>query len=144
MTEQNYANHSRYVVGFHMVLGGLLLVGTITSFVNAYLQIAAHDSVIGSILIALLFICCILLLWFTRTFAVTVQDRAIRAEEGLRFYILTKKAMDSKLTKSQIIALRFAPDDEFLVLADRAVRENLSADEIKRSIKIWKADHNRA
>jgi hypothetical protein len=144
MIEQNYARHSRVVKGFHMVLGGLLVVGTITSFVNAYLQIAAHDSVIGSILIALLFICGILLFWYTRQFAVTVQDRAIRAEETIRFYILTNKALDSKLTMRQIIALRFAPDDEFLVLADRAVRENLSADEIKRSIKTWKPDHHRA
>jgi hypothetical protein len=144
MTEQNYAHHSRFVKGFHMVLGGLLVLGTITSLVNAYLQIAAHDSVIGAILIVVLFICGMLLFWYSRTFAVTVQDRAIRAEETIRYYILTNKPLDSKLKMGQIIALRFAPDDEFLVLADRAVREDLSPDEIKKSIKKWKPDHHRA
>lgn len=144
MTEQNYAHHGRYVKGFHFLLGSLLIIGTITSFVNLYLQVKANDSIIGSILIATLFICGTLLFWYARRFAVTVQDRAIRAEESIRYYILTHKALDSKLTMGQIIALRFAYDDEFLILADRAVREDLSADEIKRSIKKWKADHHRA
>ena len=144
MTEQNYARHARYVKGFHFLLSSLLIIGTITSIVNLYLQVKANDSVIGSTLITTLFICGILLFWFTRRFAVTVQDRAIRAEESIRFYILTHKALDSRLTMGQIVALRFANDDEFLVLADRAVRENLSADEIKRSIKKWKPDHHRA
>jgi len=144
MKTQNFANHSRYVLGFHVVLGSFLILGTIASLVNVYLQIVAGDNVFESILVALLFICGLLLLWFTRKFAVTVQDRAIRAEEGLRYYILTRKALDSKLTKGQIIALRFAPDDEFLVLADRAVREGLSPREIKQSIKNWRPDYDRA
>ena len=144
MTEQNYAHHARTVKGFHILLGSLLVIGTITSIVNVYMQVKANDSVIGSTLITTLFICGILLFWYTRRFAVTVQDRAIRAEESIRYYILTHKALDSKLTIGQIIALRFAYDDEFLVLADRAVREGLSPDEIKRSIKKWKADHHRA
>jgi hypothetical protein len=144
MKTQNFANHPRYVTGFHLVLGSFLILGTIASLVNVYLQIAAHDNVLESVLIALLFVCGIFLLWFTRQFAVTVQDRAIRAEEGLRYYILTRKALDSKLTKGQIIALRFAPDDEFLVLADRAVREGLTPREIKQSIKNWRPDYDRA
>src|ERR1700733_786220 len=138
MKTQNFANHSRYVIGFHIVLGAFLVLGTIASLVNVYQQIAGHDNVLESVLIALLFICGIFLFVFTRQFAVTVQDRAIRAEEGLRYYILTRKALDNKLTKGQIIALRFAPDDEFLVLADRAVREGLTPREIKQSIKNWR------
>ncbi|WP_295669802.1 DUF6526 family protein, partial [uncultured Mucilaginibacter sp.] len=98
MTEQNYAHHARYVKGFHFLLASLLLIGTITSIVNIYLQVKANDSIIGSILITTLFICGILLFWYARRFAVTVQDRAIRAEESIRYYILTHKAIDSKLT----------------------------------------------
>lgn len=144
MKPQNYANHTRIVKGFHLLLGSVLILGMLGSFINVYLQIVANDAIIGSILIAMLFICGVLLFWFTRQFAVTVQDRAIRAEEGLRYYILAHKPLDSRLTVKQIVALRFAPDDEFLILADRAVRENLSADEIKKAIKNWKADHHRA
>jgi hypothetical protein len=144
MNEQNYTNHSRVVKGFHMVLGFLLIAGTIGSLVNVYIQWTAHDEVLGSVLIAVMFICGMLLFVYTRQFPIRAQDRAIRAEENLRYYILTNKAMDSRITMRQVIALRFAPDEEFLVLADRAVRENLSPDEIKKAIKNWRADNYRA
>jgi hypothetical protein len=144
MKDQNYASHTRVVKGFHLLLGSLLALGTIASFVNLYLQIVAHDAVFSGVLIVVLFMCGILLFWFTRQFPVKVQDRAIRAEENFRHYLLAHKPLDSKITMKQAIALRFAPDDEFLVLADRAVRENLSPDEIKRAIKKWRADDYRA
>ena len=143
MNDQNYSNHTRVVRGFHMLLGLLLIVGTIGSLVNVYLQITAHDEVISALLIAIMFICGGLLFWYSRQFPIKAQDRAIRAEEGLRYYILTNKAIDNRITMGQVIALRFAPDEEFIVLADRAVRENLSSDEIKRAIKNWRADNHR-
>jgi len=143
MADQNYTNHTRYVKGFHFLLGALLILGTLASLVNAYLQISTHDAVLGSLLIVILFISAALLFLYTREFPIKAQDRAIRAEEGLRYYILTHKSFDSRLKLSQIIALRFAEDDEFVVLADRAVREGLSADEIKKAIKKWRADHHR-
>ncbi|MDB5138467.1 MAG: hypothetical protein JWR12_383 [Mucilaginibacter sp.] len=144
MNEQNYGHHSRFVTGFHYILGSFLIIGTIGSIVNIVLQYIAHDQVIGSILITLLFICCLFLFWFSRQFAIKAQDRAIRGEENLRYFILTRKPLDSRITMRQIIALRFAPDDEFLVLADRTINESLTPDEIKRAIKNWKADHYRA
>jgi hypothetical protein len=144
MNEQNYANHPRLVKGFHMLLGALLVIGIIGSLVNVYMQWTAHYDMMTSILLAVMFICGALLFFYTREFPLKVQDRAIRAEESLRYYILTNKALDSRITMAQVIALRFANDDEFLVLADRAVRENLSADEIKRAIKNWRADNHRA
>ena len=49
-------------------------------------------------------------------FAVGAQDRAIRAEENLRHFALTGKLLDKRLRKSQVIALRFADDDEFVLL----------------------------
>jgi hypothetical protein len=144
MADQNYGNHKRVVTGFHRVLGGILLLGFLGSLVNIYLQVKTHDEVFDSILIALLFVCAILIAAFTREFPLRAQDRAIRAEEGLRYYIATHKPFDSRLKLSQIIALRFAPDEEFVGLADRAVREDLSADEIKKTIKKWRPDNHRA
>jgi hypothetical protein len=144
MADQNYANHKRFVTGFHRVLAPILLLGLLGSFVNLYLQIKTHDEVFDSLLIILLFICAMMIALFTREFPLKAQDRAIRAEEGLRYYILTHKPFDSKLKVSQIIALRFAPDEELAGLADRAVRDDLSADEIKRAIKKWRPDNHRA
>jgi hypothetical protein len=77
------------------------------------------------------------------TKALKVQDRTIRAEENLRYFALTGKLLDKNLKISQIIALRFAPDHEMIDLVDRAVRENLSNDQIKKGIQKWKPDHHR-
>ena len=57
--------------------------------------------------------------------------------------MLTTKRIDSGLTINQLIALRFAPDEEFIGLVDRAVAENLTPIEIKQSIQMWRADHQR-
>jgi hypothetical protein len=73
-----------------------------------------------------------------------VQDRAIRAEENMRHYIMTGKLLDRQLTMPQIIALRFASDAEFLELAKRAIDEKLTNKQIKEAIKDWRADHHRA
>ena len=144
MSQQNYNNHARFVKGFHLILGSLLLTGTIASLVNIGMQWYGHYDLFDPILIMLLFVCGIFLFWFTRQFPIKAQDRAIRAEEHLRYFILTHKPIDSRITMSQIIALRFAPDDEFVILVDRAVNESLTAKEIKKEIKNWRADNYRA
>jgi hypothetical protein len=78
--------------------------------------------------------------YFARSFALKAQDRAIRSEENLRYFAMTGKLLDSRLTVRQIIGLRFASDDEFVALAKRAAEENLSEDDIKKAVKNWKAD----
>jgi hypothetical protein len=94
-------------------------------------------------LLLLVFIVAFFFFWFIRSFSLGAQDRAIRAEENLRYYSLTGKLFDSRLTLAQIIALRFAPDEEFVGLVDRAINENLTQNSIKQAIQNWKADHNR-
>jgi len=78
-----------------------------------------------------------------RTYALKAQDRAIRAEENLRHFILTGKPFDSRLNIRQIIALRFASDEELPTLAKKAAEENLRSKEIKQQIKDWRADNYR-
>jgi hypothetical protein len=72
-----------------------------------------------------------------------VQNRAIRAEENLRHFAMTGKLLDPNLKMGQIVALRFASDEEYLALAKRAIEENLSRDDIKKAIKNWRADYHR-
>jgi hypothetical protein len=81
--------------------------------------------------------------WYARAFALKAHDKAIRAEENFRHYILTGKPLDKELRMGQIIALRFAGDEEFPALAKRAVAEQLSSKQIKQAIQNWRADHNR-
>ena len=77
---------------------------------------------------------------FVRIFALKAQDRAIRAEENLRHFVLTGKLLPASLRIGQIVALRFASDDEFATLAVKAAAENLTGKQIKQSITNWKAD----
>ncbi len=78
-----------------------------------------------------------------RASALKAQNRAIRAEESLRHFILSGKVIDPKLRLGQIIALRFASDDELLSLTEKAVSGNLSSKEIKAQIQHWRADNHR-
>ena len=144
MQEQNYANHKRYVPGFHFISFGviiLLFIGSVISLVKSFMYPMGHliptllvmtSGVLGAYF------------YYMRAFPIRAQDRAIRAEENLRHFALTGKLFDPQLTMSQIIALRFAPDDEFVKLAVRAVAEKLSGTDIKKSIKNWRADNHRA
>ncbi len=138
---QNYKNHTRYVPMFHFFAGSAILFGLIGSIVNLFHSNA--ETHYSAALITLIFIVLVFLFWYTRSFALRAQDRAIRAEENFRHFILTGKPLDKQLRLSQIIALRFATDEEFPELAKRAVSEKLSQKEIKLAITNWRADYNR-
>jgi Zn-dependent protease with chaperone function len=140
--EQNYNNHSKYVIGYHLVLSLLILLGTIGAFVNLFNSLDSNNLYSAS-LILILFVAAILIFWYLRQFALKAQDRAIKAEENLRYFSLTGKLMPKQLRMSQIIALRFASDEELLKLVEEALAKNLNAKEIKISIKNWKADDYR-
>jgi len=138
---QNFKNHTRRVKGFH---GALFIL--IVLFFGGALNYWAHASEDNYYLASLLVILApilILLMWFTRTFALKAQDRAIRAEENFRHYLLTQKPLPSSLRLSQIIALRFASDEEYLELVEQALKDKLPAKEIKAKIKNWKGDYHR-
>jgi hypothetical protein len=81
-----------------------------------------------------------------RSYALKLQNRIIINEMRNRYFHLTGKTFDEKeqnLKLGQIIALRFAPDNELLSLMDRAIVEKLKAKEIKQQIKNWKGDYIR-
>ncbi|MEP6844951.1 MAG: DUF6526 family protein [Panacibacter sp.] len=143
MKEQDYKNHSQYVIGFHVVTGFATFALLIGSFVNLYNSLNDHGNLYSALLICLSSIILCLLFWYTRSFPLKAQDRAIRAEENFRHYVLTGRIFDNRLTMSQIIALRFASDEEIPALANRAAEENLNSQEIKKAIMNWRADHYR-
>ncbi len=140
MEAQNYANHRRNVPIFHFVLLPIILLTLIGSFVNLYQSWGDHQRQYSASLIVVIMICLLLLPVLARLFSLKAQDRAIRAEENLRHFVMTGKLLNPKLTVRQIIGLRFASDEEFVNLAARAVEENLSEDAIKKAVKNWRAD----
>jgi membrane-bound ClpP family serine protease len=142
MQPQNFSNHGRWVPLYHFftVLGTVvLLIGAIVNLVKSSEENLYNASllVFGSLLL-------LLTAFYARVFALKAQDRAIIAEEKFRYYVLKGKVLNEKLTPRQIIGLRFASDDEFAELAEKALTENLSEKEIKKAIKNWKADNYRA
>jgi len=144
MATQNYSNHVRYVFGFHVALFCILVLTLIGSFVNLYKSWGIHDGrFYCAALIVVLVVCCGMLFNYARVFPLKAQDRAIRAEENLRHFVLTGKLLDPRLEVKQIVALRFAPDDEFAGLARKAADGNMPPADIKRAIKNWKADDYR-
>lgn len=143
MEQQSYEKHAMIVTGYHRILAPLLLLILIGSFVNVYESVGDSARLYSATLISALTVAVFMVALYARVFALGVQDRVIRAEENMRHYLLTGKPLDSRLTVKQIIGLRFAPDEEFPALAERAANENLSLDDIKRAVKNWRADHNR-
>lgn len=143
MPEQNYEKHAKFVPLYHFILGSIILLTVIGSLVNLLHSLGDHSRLYNASLIVFLSFAMLLLFVFCRTFPLKAQDRAIRAEENLRHYVLTGKLLDPRLSIKQVVGLRFAPDAEFPALAQRAAEENLSPDAIKRAVKNWKADHDR-
>ncbi len=141
MKEQNFANHTRLVTGYHYITCTAILTLLTGAFVNLYRSSA--DNLYSASLLCLASLVLASFAWYIRIFALRAQDRAIRAEENLRYFILTGKPFPAELRMGQIIALRFAPDAELPGLVSRAITENLRSREIKAAIQNWKADHYR-
>jgi hypothetical protein len=145
MQNQNYRTHRQFVPMYHFVLSSIILACLIASvwiFYQAFF--IYHGGRLIALVLGGLSVASLLFFWYGRAFALKAQDRAIRAEESLRHFALTGKLLDNCLTPSQITALRFASDTEFLILAERAAKENLTAEEIKKAIVNWKGDYYRA
>lgn len=139
MKQQNFENHSQIVYSYYLFSGVpiLILIGIAISKIlgTGERELGLILLLIGWILLSMLF--------RSRSFALKAQDRAIRAEESLRYFTLTGKPIDARITLSQIIALRFASDEEMPTLAQRAAEEGLSNKEIKKQIKNWRSDWHR-
>ena len=141
MSAQQYSNHVRYDPLWHFMAVPLTLAGLVASLVNLFR--CSEENCFEAILIVLVFLVLAILTALIRFYGLKVQDRAIRAEEKLRYFVLTGKPLDSRLRMGQIIALRFASDDELPNLARRAAEESLTPAQIKQAIQHWRADLRR-
>jgi len=142
MKKQNFLNHTHHVPLYHYLTFtamAVLIVGATYNFFTG-----KHESSLVNFLFLLLVLTVISVSFHNRSFALKVQDRAIRAEESLRYYILTGKRLDQNITIYQLIALRFAEDDEFVKLVEETIKGNLTPLQIKKRIINWRPDYYRA
>src|SRR5215469_16668603 len=138
-TPQSFKNHGRFDPLFHFVLASIVIATIIISIIYC-----VHHTCFYSIWFVVLSIAAFLALLKVRLYALKVQDRVIRLEERLRLQALAPAewhAQIFRLNEAQLIALRFAGDDEVVGLAKMALEENLSRKQIKERIQNWHADN---
>ena len=142
MATQTYSNH-RHPPKFTGV-GFLFLVLAIVAFGLRWFAIGGRVTM--ALGVAGLIASILVLLLISRTYTTALQDRIIKLEMRVRCAALLSPAQQAafgQLKKPQLVALRFASDQELPVLLERAQRENLSADDIKKAITNWVPDWDR-
>jgi hypothetical protein len=142
MPRQDYATHRHNPrltgVGFMFVL--LAVVGFVLRWFGIGGRYAMALGLAG--LIAAIQV----LLTISRVYTTKLQDRIIRLEMKVRGMTLLTPAQQvvlARLSRPQVVALRFASDAELPALVEQADREKLTADQIKRAIKNWMPDFDR-
>jgi hypothetical protein len=137
-TPQSFKNHARLDPPYHLVTTAVLAVNLFIVCCFAYKNLNWFSE-----WLIVLSIAAFLPFAKIRSYPLKVQDRVIRLEERLRLQALAPTewhAQIYRLTESQLIALRFASDDEVVELAKTALEQNLESKQIKERIKIWRAD----
>lgn len=139
---QTFATHRRFIPVFHFFALPVLLINV---FVVAY-QFVRDPRLVNGWALLVAIALAIGITW-SRFMPLRAQDRIIRLEERTRLERLLPSDMRGRigeLTSRQLIAIRFAADDEVPDLARRALNGELkSPGEIKRAIRNWRADHMR-
>ena len=138
---QSYSNHTRWDPPFHFFIMPVFVATVIVAVVHAIRWPGFHTA-----WTVLLSIAALMLVFKTRMYALRVQDRVIRLEERLRLANALSEPLRSRigeLSESQLIALRFASDDDLESLVNETLTRKLSAKEIKQSIKNWRGDYLR-
>jgi hypothetical protein len=138
-SSQTHANHVRLDPPFHFFVLPVLAISWIVSvvvlvrrpcFLHFWLVVFSTAITVAVIR--------------SRQYALKVQDRVIRLEERLRLAALLPDSLRpqiAKLTEGQLIALRFASDEEVTALVERTLSANLSRADIKKAIKNWRPDY---
>ena len=142
-TAQTYRNHARFLSLYHFVVIPVLALNVLNEIRRVWL--APGLATLWTLIVASALLTLGLL---ARTMALTVQDRVIRLEMRLRLQQSLPADLRSQindLTREQLIALRFASDQELPQLVREVLEGKLtSSKEIKLRVKEWQGDFLRA
>jgi hypothetical protein len=143
-TPQSYKNHTRFDPLMHFFVFPVMMINLgVAIYVAIHFRhqypYLGHWSIIVSLALLILAVKC-------RVNDLKLQDRIIRLEERLRLAHLCP-AEDvphvNDLTVRQLVALRFASDEEVADIAHRALTQELEAKAIKQAIANWRGDYHR-
>jgi hypothetical protein len=139
---QNYQNHARYYPLVHYVITPIL-------FFNLFWQIIrlSQERTWDRAENLLIAVALMLMSLAARIQALKAQNRVIRLEEFLRYKDILPTdlaAQAMRLKPGQIIALRFASDEELPRLLQQTLNgEFKDTKEIKLAVKNWRGDYLR-
>jgi hypothetical protein len=140
---QSVENHTKLVPLFHFVVFPIFLLNF---FWSTYRLV--HTFSMRTVMSFLLAVAFFFHGGAGPPFALTVQDRVIRLEMRLRMQQLLSADLQARIpefTVGQLVALRFAGDDELPDLARRVLDEKMTDRKaIKKLIHNWQADLLRA
>jgi len=135
---QSFKKHARFDPPYHFVLSAVLAANLFIVCCYAWQHLSMYSAWLVILSIAA---------WIPvvklRSYPLKVQDRVIRLEERIRLQALAPTEWHTqiyRLTEDQLIALRFAADDEVVELAKQALEHNLGRKQIKERIKSWRPD----
>ncbi len=141
---QSFKNHARYYPPFHFFVLPMLLINFGFSIYATIHNWPFHRYV--HLWWIALSIVLFVMAGLSRGAALRAQDRIIRLEERLRLAALLPAAdlaHSHELTIGQLIALRFASDEELPALVHKTLTQNLEPKAIKAAIVNWRPDNHR-
>ncbi len=143
-TTQNYENHRSNDYRILLVLPALLCVGLLAVAAAIFHR---HAPLLFGAAIFLLVLANFVMAYKIRQYSLKMQDRIIRLEMRLRLQKLLPVDRHweiNGLSMSQLIALRFASDEELPPLMRKVLDEHIEdRDTIKKMVKEWEADNCR-
>jgi hypothetical protein len=139
---QSYASHRRWIPAFHFFVIPVLLINVFVTAMQAF-----KDPRLATGWLVVVAVALFIGMLSARAMPVKAQDRIIRLEERSRLERLLPgdlRGRIGELTEAQLIAIRFAPDDEAPDLTRRTLKGELKTPgDIKRAITNWRADQFR-
>jgi len=140
---QTFENHARILPAYHYVAFPLFALNFFYTLYQVVTAFSWANLVAFAVAVALILLC-----FLARVMVLTVQDRVIRIEETLRLRALLPADLQLKIgefTVKQMVALRFASDAELPDLARQVLDGKLQDQKaIKKMVRHWRADHQRA
>jgi hypothetical protein len=131
---QTYATHRRYIPEFHFFVLPVLIANAVATLIG----FMRHPRFITG-WIAIVAIALALGIWTARRMALRAQNRIIRLEERMRLDRLLPfdlRERVGELHTNQLVAIRFAPDEEVPDLVRRTLDGDLKTPaDIKRAIR---------
>ena len=140
---QSFENHARIIPAYHGFAFVLVAINALWAIYRV-----ATDFTGDRLMTLFAAIALVMIFFYARVFALTVQDRVIRLEMRLRLAQVLPADLRPRInefTVNQLCALRFASDAELPDLARRVLTDNVSdRKSIKKMVKHWEADWLRA